>query len=83
MHQAKKGNQWYFGMKTHIGVDESGQVHSMVDKAANAADVTQVDMLLHGDENVVCPTLVIPVWRNVPSMKVTRSPGHLADSRPA
>lgn len=55
MHQAKKGNQWYFGMKAHIGVDdESGLVHSMVGTAANVADVTQVDKLLHGDENVVC-----------------------------
>ena len=55
MHQAKKGNQWYFGMKANIGVDdESGLVHSMVGTAANVADVTQVDKLLHGDENVVC-----------------------------
>ncbi len=55
MHQAKKGNQWYFGMKAHIGVDdESGLVHSVVGTSANVADVTQVDKLLHGDENVVC-----------------------------
>lgn len=55
MHQAKKGNQWYFGMKAHIGVDdESGLVHSVVGTAANVADVTQVNKLLHGDENVVC-----------------------------
>lgn len=55
MHQTKKGNQYYFGMKAHIGVDdESGLVHSMVGTAANVADVTQVDKLLHGAENVVC-----------------------------
>jgi transposase, IS5 family len=55
MHQAKKGNQWCFGMKAHIGVDdESGLVQSVVGTAANVADVTQVDKLLHGDENVVC-----------------------------
>ena len=54
MHQTKKGNQYYFGMKAHIGVDdESGLVHSVVGTAANVADVTQVDKLLHGDENVV------------------------------
>jgi IS5 family transposase len=42
-------------MKAHIGVDdESGLVHSVVGTAANVADVTQVDKLLHGDENVVC-----------------------------
>ncbi|HEJ7449299.1 TPA: IS5 family transposase, partial [Klebsiella oxytoca] len=44
-----------FGMKAHIGVDdESGLVHSVVGTAATVADVTQVDKLLHGDENVVC-----------------------------
>ena len=41
MHQTKKGNQYYFGMKAHIGVDdESGLVHSVVGTAANVADVT-------------------------------------------
>jgi len=51
MRQAKKGNQWYFGMKAHIGVDaESGLVHSVKATAANANDVTQANALLHGDE---------------------------------
>lgn len=55
MHQTKKGNQYYFGMKAHIGADaEPGLVHSVVWTAANVADVTQVDKLLHGAENVVC-----------------------------
>ena len=55
MHQTKKGNQYYFGAKAHIGVDdESGLVHSVVVTAANVADITQVDKLLHGAENVVC-----------------------------
>lgn len=41
MHQTKKGNQYYFGMKAHIGVDdESGLVHSVVGTAATVADVT-------------------------------------------
>ncbi|TBV01904.1 IS5 family transposase [Phytopseudomonas dryadis] len=54
MHQTKKGNQYYFGMKAHIGIDdESGLVHSVVGTAANVADVTQVDKLLHGEENMV------------------------------
>ena len=54
MHQTKKGNQYYFGMKAHIGADaESGLVHSVVGTAANVADVTQVDKLLHGEENMV------------------------------
>ncbi len=51
MHQAKKGNQWHFGMKAHIGVDaESGLVHSVVGTAANVNDVTQAGALLHGQE---------------------------------
>ena len=55
MHQTKKGNQYYFGAKAHIGVDnDSGLVHRVAVTAANIADVTQVDKLLHGAENVVC-----------------------------
>ena len=54
MHQTKKGNQWFFGMKAHIGVDrDSGLVHTVVSTAANVADVTQTDKLLHGDEEAV------------------------------
>ena len=54
MHQTKKGNQWYFGMKAHIGVDaESGLVHSLVGTAANVGDVTQTEHLLHGAETAV------------------------------
>lgn len=54
MHQTKKGNEWYFGMKAHIGVDvESGLVHTVTTTAANAADVTQTEHLLHGEEVVV------------------------------
>jgi IS5 family transposase len=53
MHQTKKGNQWYFGMKAHIGVDmESGLVHTLTTTAANVADVTQAHALLHGKETV-------------------------------
>ena len=54
MHQTKKGNQWYFGMKAHIGVDvDSGLVHTVTTTAANVADVTQVEELLHGKEETV------------------------------
>ena len=54
MHQAKKGNQWHFGMKAHIGVDaESGLVHTVIGTAANVNDVTQGHGLLHGQESVV------------------------------
>jgi IS5 family transposase len=51
MHQTKKGKQWHFGMKAHIGVDaESGLVHTVIGTAANVNDVTQAGTLLHGDE---------------------------------
>jgi IS5 family transposase len=54
MHQTKKGNQWYFGMKAHIGVDaDSGLVHSVVGTAANVNDVTQASALVHGEETDV------------------------------
>ena len=55
MHQTKKGNQWYFGMKAHIGVDDaSGLVHHVECTAANASDVTVAHRLLHGQEETVC-----------------------------
>jgi IS5 family transposase len=51
MHQTKKGKQWHFGMKAHIGVDaESGLVHTVIGTAANVNDVTQAGALLHGQE---------------------------------
>jgi IS5 family transposase len=54
MHQTKKGNQWHFGMKAHIGVDaDSGLVHTVTTTAANEADVEVVEELLHGKEAVV------------------------------
>lgn len=54
MHQTKKGNQWHFGMKAHIGADmHSGLVHTIATTAANEADVEVVKELLHGKEEVV------------------------------
>ena len=51
MHQSKKGNDWHFGMKAHVGVDAaSGLVHTVIGTAGNVADVTQAHALLHGDE---------------------------------
>lgn len=51
MHQVKKGNQWHFGMKAHIGVDaQSGLVHTVIGTAAHVHDITQAQALLHGDE---------------------------------
>jgi IS5 family transposase len=54
MHQTKKGNQWHFGMKAHIGVDvASGVVHTVVGTAANEADINQMAAVLHGAEEDV------------------------------
>jgi IS5 family transposase len=54
MHQTRKGNQWHFGMKAHIGVDaQSGLVHTVTGTAANVADIAQTHALLHGEEKDV------------------------------
>ena len=53
MHQTKKGNEWHFGMKAHIGVDaDSGLVHSLHTTAANESDVAHAHEVLHGQEAV-------------------------------
>lgn len=69
MHQTKKGNQWYFGMKAHIGVDaRTGIVHTVRSTAANVADLRVLPDPPHGEERKVChPTdedlsAGTPVW---------------------
>lgn len=53
-HQVKKGNEWHFGYKAHIGVDkDSGLVHTLKVTAANVHDVTMTSKLLTGEETVV------------------------------
>ncbi len=54
MHQTKKGKQWYFGMKAHLGVDaQTGVAHTVVTAPANEHDVTRASELLHGSESQV------------------------------
>ena len=54
MHQSKKGNAWYFGMKAHVGVDSKTKIiHTAVATAANVADSTVLSDLLHGEETRV------------------------------
>ena len=54
MHSTKKGNQFYFGMKTHIGVDaRSGMVHTVIATAANVSDISQTKNLVREDDDVV------------------------------
>jgi transposase, IS5 family len=50
MRQTKKGNQWYFGMKVHVGTDRHGVIHSLTTTDAATADLTQLPQLLHGHE---------------------------------
>jgi IS5 family transposase len=83
MHQTKKGNQWYFGMKVHIGVDsESGLIHSVETTAANVHDLTPAGVLLHGEETVVYADAGYQRIANHPEMqgiaaefRVTMRPG--------
>ena len=53
MTQTRKGNQWYFGMKVHIGTDRQGIAHTVTTTTAKEADITQLPKLLHGKERVV------------------------------
>ena len=53
MHSSKKGNQWYFGMKAHIGVDaDSGLVHSVRGTSGHVSDIAEGNSLLHGQETL-------------------------------
>ena len=72
MHQTRKGNQWYFGLKAHIGVDaKEGHVHSVATSAASVADSHMLPALLHGEERKVWgdggyqgkrPVLAVCTW---------------------
>src|SRR5208282_2249356 len=53
MHQTKKGKDWHFGMKAHVGTDRRGTVHSLTTTAANVSDISQMGQLLHGQEREV------------------------------
>lgn len=69
MRQVKKGNQYYFGMKVHIGADaETGVVHSFTTTSANVHDVTQAAALLHGGEQ--------QVWGDAGYIGVQKRPEH-------
>ncbi|MCY7370128.1 MAG: IS5 family transposase [Polaromonas sp.] len=53
MHSSKKGNQWYFGMKAHIGADaETGLVHTVRGTSGHISDIAQANTLLHGEESL-------------------------------
>ncbi|HEX7137197.1 MAG TPA: IS5 family transposase [Vicinamibacterales bacterium] len=53
MKQTKKGKNWHFGMKVHVGTDRRGVVHSLIATHAATADITQMNGLLHGEERTI------------------------------
>lgn len=53
MRQTRKGGQWHFGMKVHVGTDRSGVVHALTTTHAAASDISQMPYLLHGDEREI------------------------------
>ena len=53
MKQVRKGKQWHFGMKVHVGTDRQGFVHSLVTGPASQGDITRLDELLHGEEREI------------------------------
>jgi transposase, IS5 family len=82
-HQTRKGNQWYFGMKAHIGADrDSKLVHTVVVTAANVADVTKTAELLHGQEQQVHADAgyigaeIVALARNI-DWQIARKPGQI------
>ncbi|MCE9662956.1 IS5 family transposase [Halomonas sp. M5N1S17] len=77
MKQTKKGNQWYFGLKSHIGVDAvTGLTHSVVVTSANLADVTMAGHLVREDDKRVYGDAgYLGVWKHLGEEKDTRTPG--------
>jgi IS5 family transposase len=83
MHQSKKGNQWYFGMKAHIGVDmESGLVHTVAATSGNVSDVTHAHTVLHGDEkHVMGDAGYIGIDKREENIGKTEVEWHIAEKR--
>ena len=78
MKQTRKGNQWHFGMKLHVGVDDqSGLVHSLATTSANMHDLTASEQLLHGEESVSGEMQVTVEWRSVRPMRIAKWHGTL------
>ena len=76
MHQTKKDNQWYFGMKAHIGVDsDSGLAHSLETTPANTSDVATAHALLHGGEERMCGDAGYKGWASARRTATRRCSG--------
>lgn len=82
MHQTRKGNQWYFGMKAHIGTDlYSGLVHTVTGTAANVSDISETHKLLHGDEELAFADAGYTGVENREEMKGCKATWHVAMKR--
>lgn len=81
MRQTRKSNQWYFGMKLHIGADPRGVVHHLTGTDAATADITQLPALLHGRERVLSGDQAY--WSEAHRQHWTASGGHYRVNRKA
>ena len=79
MKQTRKGNQWYFGMKIHVGTDTRGLVHTLTTTHAAAADITQLDDLLHGQETTLYGDKAY--WKESDRQQWTADGGHYRINR--
>jgi IS5 family transposase len=76
MHQTKKGNQWYFGIKAHFGVDSRTKlIHAVVATPANVADSTMLPDLLHGQETHVWGVIRLTAVSGHDPAARTKGPG--------
>ena len=72
MHQIRKGNEWRFGMKCHVGVDAgSGLVHTITVTSANKHDITETVNLIREDAKLYMETPTISAFRNAPKSSKT------------
>ena len=70
MHQSKKGNQWYFGMKVHAGVDAgSGYVHTITGTAGNVHDVTETPNLVRTGSYMGIPGIWTPLAGSIRTVR--------------
>jgi IS5 family transposase len=80
MHQTKKGNQWHFGMKAHIGVDaKTGLTHSFTTTAANEHDLNQAEHLLHGEEEFIFADSGYRGAENREELETVKADWHIAE----
>ncbi|WP_231886542.1 transposase [Methylomonas methanica] len=83
MHARKKGNQWFFGSKSHIGVDsETGLVHTLKVTSGHVSDIVEAGSLLHGEEQFVHGDAGYQGLDKCPEMPSENAPGCPRTSQP-